>query len=140
MNAILLISIFIVSILIFAIIFIHKSKVKEHINLPNNEVINSNYPLPNSIKLNDECNILIDQTKVTEELNNLPEITDSKILKKIKSILKIVHPTYLQHHLKNNFLKHPPKRFYEYFLLKTNPKAIFQFLKPILQYPSPINH
>lgn len=81
MNAILLISIFIVSILIFAIIFIHKRKVKEHINLPNNEVINSNYQLPNSIKLNDECNILIDQTKVTEELNNLPEITDSKILK-----------------------------------------------------------
>ena len=51
MNAILLISIFIVSILIFTIIFIHKGKVKEHINLPNNEVINSNYQLPNSIKL-----------------------------------------------------------------------------------------
>lgn len=87
MNAILLISIFIVSILIFTIIFIHKSKVKEHINLPNNEVINSNYQLPNSIKLNDECNILIDQTKVTGELNNLPEITDSKILKKINVLI-----------------------------------------------------
>lgn len=83
MNTSVLIITFIGLIVIALIIYIYKIRTKKQVDSPYTQELNVNYQTPNVIELTDNYRILINQIEATDEINDFPEITDTKTLKRI---------------------------------------------------------
>lgn len=84
---------FIGLILFVVIIYIYKIQPTKRADLPENREVNDNYKIPNIIKLTNDYSIQINQTEETDEINNFPEITNPKLLKRINTLVPHVIDT-----------------------------------------------
>lgn len=87
MNTTAIIITFIGLILFVVIIYIYKIRPTNRADLPENRKVNDNYQIPNIIKLSNDYSIQINQTEETNEINDFPEITDTKLLKRINTLV-----------------------------------------------------
>ena len=90
-NALIFISIGL--ILFVLIICIYKARTNKQLDQPDDQEIDDYYQIPNEIELTDNYKILINQPKATDDINDFPKITDTKILKRINALVPHVIDT-----------------------------------------------